>query len=69
MVLAATRITRAEYDRLYANEAGWEYWFGEARRKPRPTYLHGVLQLLLGHLLSLAGYGASSELELRIDPD
>lgn len=62
-------ITAIEYDRLYAHEAGWEYWFGQARRKPVPTELHGVLQLILGHLLRLAGYRASSETELRVIPD
>ena len=62
-------ITTAEYDRLYAHETGWEYWFGQARRKPVPTELHGVLQLLLGYLLRRAGYRASSETELRVIPD
>jgi Uma2 family endonuclease len=69
MALTSARLTSAEYDRLYGNEPGWEYWFGEARRKSMPTYLHGVLQLLLGHLLFLAGYGAASETEIRVDPE
>jgi Uma2 family endonuclease len=62
-------ITSTEYDRLYASESGWEFWFGEARRKPIPTQFHGILQLLLGYLLKMAGYRASTETELRIIPD
>ena len=34
-----------------------------------PTELHGILQLVLGQLLRLAGYRASTETELRIVPD
>jgi hypothetical protein len=35
----------------YAHENGWEYWFGEAVRKPVPTWLHAILQGLLAELL------------------
>lgn len=69
MPLTTEYVTTADYDRLYAQEAGWEYWFGQVRRKPVPTELHGILQLLLGALLRAAGYRASSETELRIVPD
>ena len=69
MTPTTTHLTVDEYDRLYGHESGWEYWFGEARRKPVPTYLHGILQILLGDLLRLAGYVASSEAELRNVPD
>jgi Uma2 family endonuclease len=62
-------ITPAEYHRLYAAESGWEYWFGEARRKPVPTQFHGILQALLAYLLKMAGYRASTETDLRIIPD
>ncbi len=41
---AGTQLTINEYDALYGGEPGWEYWFGEARRKPVPTKLHGVLE-------------------------
>ena len=69
MAPATTHLTVDEYDRRYGHQSGWEYWFGEARRKPVPTYLHGILQILLGDLLRLAGYVASVESELRNVPD
>lgn len=69
MAQTASSISPLEYHRLYAAESGWEYWFGEARRKPVPTQFHAILQLLLGHLLKTAGYRASTETELRITPD
>ena len=69
MAPIATRLTVDEYDRIYGHESGWEYWFGEARRKPMPTVLHGILQLLLGELLRIAGYVSTAEAELRSDPE
>ncbi len=62
-------LTVNEYDALYGHQAGWEYWFGEARRKPVPTYLHGLLQIVLGGLLNRAGYIASVESDVKIAPD
>jgi hypothetical protein len=67
--VATATLTVHQYDALYGNQAGWEYWFGEARRKPVPTYLHGVLQILLGELLNRAGYIASVESDMRIASD
>ena len=69
MPAATTLLTIEQYREQYAGETGWEYWFGEAVRKPVPTWLHGVLQLLLGQLLREAGYYSASELDLRIDPN
>ena len=66
---ATTSLTVPEYDALYGNQPGWEYWFGEAKRKPVPTYLHGLLQILLGELLNRAGYIASVESDMKIAPD
>ena len=63
------RLSSADFDRQFGAEAGWEYWFGEARRKPVPTHLHGLLQIILANLLDLAGYIASIEAELRITDD
>ena len=59
-------LTLEEYDRLYDLEAGWEFRDGEAIRKPVPTYLHGLLALVLGELLKLAGYNASVEADVRL---
>jgi Uma2 family endonuclease len=69
MAPSATSLTLDEYDRVYGSEAGWEYWFGEARPKPVPTHLHGLLQILLGEILRMAGYVSSVEADLRIVPD
>ena len=65
----STQLTVEEYDRLYGSEIGWEYWFGEARRKPVPTYLHGILSFLLAELLRQAGYFVSGESDLKIASD
>jgi Uma2 family endonuclease len=69
MAPSATSLTLDEYDRVYGSEAGWEYWFGEARAKPVPTQFHGLLQTLLAELLRLAGYVSIVEADLRIVPD
>jgi Uma2 family endonuclease len=66
---AANRLTLEEFDRIYGSENGWEYWFGEARRKPVPTHLHGILAVLLGELLRRAGYIVSAESDLKIVSD
>jgi hypothetical protein len=66
---ATTILTVQQFDALYGGESGWEYWFGEARRKPLPTYLHGILQGVLFELLIRAGYIASVETDLKIASD
>lgn len=63
---ATASLSVTEYENLYGSEAGWEYWFGEARRKPVPTKFHGILQILLADLLRLAGYIAVAESDIRI---
>ena len=68
MTPAAEHLTVDEYDRVYGHESVWEYWFGEARRKPMPTHLYGVLAGLLFDLLHLAGYVTAVEAELRTAP-
>jgi len=47
----------------------YEFWYGEAIVKGIPTVIHGLLQVIIAHLLRQAGYVAASEVELRIDPD
>jgi Uma2 family endonuclease len=46
----------------------FEYWFGEPIQKTRPTWLHAVLQRIIGEALQRAGYKSGSEVGLRIDP-
>ncbi len=67
-MVTTAKLTLEEYDRLYGFEAGWEFRDGKAIRKPVPTYLHGLLALVLGELLKLAGYHASVEADVRL-PD
>lgn len=62
----SSRLSIEEYERNFGPEAGWEYRDGEAKRKPVPTYLHGMLAILLGELLQLAGYFASVEADARL---
>ena len=69
MARTASSLSLEEYDLIYGHESGWEYWFGEARRKPAPTYLHGLLSLLLAELLRKAGYFVSGESDLKVVSD
>ena len=34
-----------------------------------PTWIHGLLQAIIGRLLHESGYAAGAEVELRIIPD
>jgi Uma2 family endonuclease len=68
MATAPQLLSLEEFRARYAQEKPYfEYWFGEAIQKPMPTWLHAVLQRILGDLLVNAGYKSGSELELRID--
>src|SRR5450755_642431 len=69
MERTASSLSLEEYDLIYGHESGWEYWFGEARRKPVPTYLHGLLSFLLAELLRRAGYFVSGESDLKVVSD
>jgi len=57
-----------EYERTFGPEPGWEYADGNAIRKPVPTFLHGLLSILLAELLRQAGYFSSVEADLHL-PD
>lgn len=61
-------LTLEQYHARYAGENGYEYWFGEAVRKPTPTWLHAILQGLLTEIFHRLGYFSGSELTLRVDP-
>ncbi|HZQ56313.1 MAG TPA: Uma2 family endonuclease [Bryobacteraceae bacterium] len=61
-------LTLEQYHAEYAGESGYEYWFGEVIRKPMPSWLHAVLQALLGDVFYRLGYFSGSELTLRVDP-
>jgi Uma2 family endonuclease len=64
------KITLAEFEKQYGHEKPYyEFWHGEAVQKSMPTWIHGLLQMILSSLLSEAGYKAGSEVKLKIDPD
>lgn len=69
MARVASPLTIEDYESLYGHESGWEYRAGQAYRKPVPTFLHGLLAVLLGDLLRLAGYVTSVEADVRLTED
>ncbi len=69
MATATSQLTLRQFREQYASESGYEYWFGEVVRKAVPTWLHALLQQLLGDVLIQAGYRSGPELTLRIDPE
>ncbi len=70
MAAVADKLTPLEFHSKYEqSDQSYEYWFGEAMPKTMPTWVHGVLQIIIGALLNEVGYLAGSEVELRIDPD
>jgi len=70
MSASTTPLTLEEFHRLYDGvKPNHEYWFGEARPKPTPTSLHGVVQFVLMLLLDRCGWKAASEVTLKLSPD
>ena len=69
MVAVAENLTCAEFQAEYAKrDQSYEFWYGQAIPKSMPTWIHGLLQVIIAELLKDAGYVAGSEVELRIDP-
>jgi Uma2 family endonuclease len=69
MATAPQHLTIEDFERLYGNENGWEYWFGKAVQKPMPTWAHAILQQLIAELIRQAGYVTGPEVDLRARPD
>lgn len=69
MAAATTLLTLEQFNAQYAGEHGYEYWFGEVVQKGMPTWLHGLLQLILGEFFHKLGYISGSEIDLRVDPN
>lgn len=63
---SALRVSLEEFQTRYANEGPYEYWFGEVVEKSAPTWLHAILQSLLGEIFYEQGYFSGPELDLRI---
>ena len=66
MATSTIHISINEFHARYANESGYEYWFGEVVQKSVPTWIHAILQTLLAEIFYEEGYFSGSELDLRI---
>ena len=66
MAVVATSVSLAKFHARYANENGYEYWFGEVVQKSSPTWFHAILQGLLTGIFYEQGYYSGSEVDLRI---
>jgi Uma2 family endonuclease len=70
MVAVAENLTLSEFQAKYEKgDRSYEFWRGRAMPKGMPTWIHGLLQLIIGELLKETGYIAGSEVELRIESD
>lgn len=70
MVAVAENLSFSEFQAKFENgDRAYEYWHGRAMPKGMPTWIHGLLQIILGELLREAGFFAGSEVELRIVPE
>lgn len=69
MATSPQYLTVDDFERQYGHESGWEYWFGEAIQKSKPTWAHAILQQLIPELISQAGYVTGPEVDLRASPD
>ncbi len=70
MGAVAEKLTFAEFQTRYEHgDRSYEYWHGEAVPKGMPTWIHGLLQAIIGRLLHESGYTAGAEVELRIIPN
>jgi Uma2 family endonuclease len=63
-------LTLEEFRVRYAGEKPYyEYWSGEAIQKSMATWLHGIIQIVLGQMLNSIGYRSGSEVTLRLVKD
>ena len=70
MATVTQPLTLEEFHARYRQQKPYfEYWFGEPIQKTRSTWLHAVLQGIMGEALRRAGYKSGFEVELRIDPE
>ena len=70
MVAVAGNLTLSEFQAKYEKgDRSYEFWHGRAMPKGAGTWIHGLLQAIVGQLLTEAGYRAGSGVELRIEAD
>jgi Uma2 family endonuclease len=69
MATPTAKLTPEQFQEQFGSgERAYEFWYGEAVPKSIPTWIHGLLQVVISRLLKGAGFYAASEVELRIDP-
>jgi len=67
MAVQPAVLTLEEFHKLYdGQKPAYEYWYGQALRKPMPTVLHGIVQAILVMLLESAGWNTASEVRLKV---
>ena len=67
MAAAPSFLSLEQFESLYRGEKPhFEYWFGEAIQKSRPTSVHGVFQWILAMLLARRGWKASTEVRIKL---
>jgi Uma2 family endonuclease len=70
MATTAAKLTLAQFQEQFGrSERAYEFWYGEAILKSSPTWVHGLLQIIIARSLTEAAFYVASEVELRIDPD
>jgi Uma2 family endonuclease len=56
-----------EFHRQYDGaKPAYDYWYGTAVQKSRPTLLHGIVQAIIMMLLEKAGWNTASEVRLKV---
>jgi Uma2 family endonuclease len=60
-------LTLEEFHKLYDGaKPAYEYWYGQAFRKPMPTVLHSIVEIVLAMLLERAGWNTAPEVRLKV---
>ena len=68
MATVTQKLTFEEFQLQYGRgDRVYEFWYGEARPKGVPTWVHGLLQRIVLQLLTEAGFESAPEVELRIE--
>lgn len=70
ITVPAGKLTYEQFREQYEHgDKAYEFWYGKAVPKGVPTVIHGLLQIIIAHLLREAGFICAAEVELRIDPE
>jgi Uma2 family endonuclease len=70
MAAQLSPLSLEDFHRLYDGaKPAYEYWYGSAIRKPMPTVLHGIIQVLISMILEKAGWNTALEVQLRVSSE